>query len=96
MRDPATERTARRVFFSGHVQGVGFRYTSCQVARRFEVTGYVKNLPDGRVELLCEGLPEETVRFVDAVYQALNDFIGEMHTTQEPPTGRYREFGTRF
>ena len=52
-------RVGRLVLFSGRVQGVGFRYTACHIARHFTVTGYVRNLPDGRVELLAEGNPEE-------------------------------------
>jgi acylphosphatase len=43
--------TARRVFYEGHVQGVGFRWTTKSIARGFEVTGTVRNLPDGRVQL---------------------------------------------
>ncbi|MES2707110.1 MAG: acylphosphatase [Verrucomicrobiota bacterium] len=45
--------TARQVFYTGRVQGVGFRYTAKQVASGYEVSGWVKNLPDGRVELLA-------------------------------------------
>jgi len=44
-----------KVFFSGRVQGVGFRFTACHLARRFkDLTGYVRNLGDGRVEILAE------------------------------------------
>jgi acylphosphatase len=43
---------AKQVFYSGRVQGVGFRYTTKQLAAGFDVTGWVRNLPDGRVELL--------------------------------------------
>ena len=45
----------RIVNFFGTVQGVGFRYTTCRTARRYEVTGTVRNLPDGRVECVVEG-----------------------------------------
>lgn len=45
--------TARQVFYGGRVQGVGFRYTARQVASGYEVSGWVRNLPDGRVELLA-------------------------------------------
>jgi acylphosphatase len=91
-----SNRTARRVFFSGRVQGVGFRFTVCDVARRFDVAGFVRNLPDGRVELLCEGPPDETVRFIDAVYQAMTDYIREMNTTEESPTHEHTDFGIRY
>lgn len=91
-----SDRTARRVFFSGRVQGVGFRYTACDVARRFDVTGFVKNLTDGRVELLCEGPPDETVRFIDAVHQAMTDYIREMNAAEEPPTHAYPDFSIRY
>ncbi len=44
-----------RIFYSGHVQGVGFRYTAKTVAAGFEISGVVRNLSDGRVELIAEG-----------------------------------------
>ena len=48
-----------RMIFSGHVQGVGFRYTVRSLARRHPVAGYVRNLPDGSVELVVRGkLPD--------------------------------------
>jgi acylphosphatase len=51
----ATETVARRFHISGRVQGVGFRYFAERVALRLGVTGYVKNLPDGRVEVYALG-----------------------------------------
>jgi len=50
-------RERRRLYYSGHVQGVGFRYTCQSLARGFDVAGYVRNLPCGRVELVVEGDP---------------------------------------
>jgi acylphosphatase len=47
--------TTERIIFSGRVQGVGFRYTAQTIARRHPVTGYVRNLPDGTVELVAQG-----------------------------------------
>lgn len=55
------------VYYSGHVQGVGFRYNAKSVATGFEVTGTVRNLDDGRVELIAEGLREELEAFRAAV-----------------------------
>ena len=51
--------------YTGHVQGVGFRYTTHSIARSHNVAGYVRNLPDGRVELVAEGNRQELDAFLD-------------------------------
>ena len=56
--------TAKRVIFRGRVQGVGFRYTVHHLARAFEVCGWVRNRPDGSVELQVQGAPEEVSDFI--------------------------------
>lgn len=53
--------TARHVFYTGRVQGVGFRYSTKRIASGFDVTGWVKNLPDGRVELFSQAFDAEEV-----------------------------------
>lgn len=58
------------IFYSGHVQGVGFRFTVKSVAAGFEVTGVVRNLPDGRVELVAEGERNELESFRAAISDA--------------------------
>ena len=63
-------RRRAHVFYSGRVQGVGFRYTVKAQAAGFEITGMVRNLPDGRVELLAEGLQEELEGFLQAIRAA--------------------------
>jgi acylphosphatase len=60
-----------KVFYSGRVQGVGFRYTARTVAAGFEITGCVRNLPDGRVELLAEGDDGELEAFRAAIRGAI-------------------------
>lgn len=55
---------AKRVTFEGRVQGVGFRYTVKDLARGFDVTGWIKNLPDGNVELHAMGQPDEVDAFI--------------------------------
>lgn len=82
-------------WFEGHVQGVGFRFTTCEVAERFAVTGFVRNLPDGRVELVAEGEAAEVNRFVAAVQAAMNRFIHGMETHESPATGEFAGFGVR-
>ena len=65
-----------QVLYSGNVQGVGFRYTAKTVATGFEVTGTVRNLPNGRVELIAEGAKEELEAFSQAIRDSgLGHFI---------------------
>lgn len=63
------------VYFAGHVQGVGFRYSVLQVAKEFEVTGFVRNLADGRVELQAEGSARDVGDFVTAVEEKMHGYI---------------------
>jgi acylphosphatase len=82
-----------QVLFSGHVQGIGFRYTVKQTALGFEVTGWVKNLADGRVELLVEGEREELEAFQTAIPEAgLRRFIRETQAEWSNGTGEFRGF----
>jgi acylphosphatase len=60
-------RKRAHVFYSGRVQGVGFRYSAREVACGFEVTGFIRNLHDGRVEMVAEGDEEEVKSFLDAM-----------------------------
>ena len=57
----------RRILYSGRVQGVGFRFTARRLASRFAVEGFVRNLDDGRVELVAEGPAEEVLGLLDEV-----------------------------
>jgi acylphosphatase len=62
--------TSLQVFFEGNVQGVGFRWSVRDVAKGFDVTGWVRNLPDGRVEMQVSGAENEVRAFLDAVKQS--------------------------
>ncbi|MEI6675576.1 MAG: acylphosphatase [Verrucomicrobiota bacterium] len=63
---------AKRVIFKGRVQNVGFRYTVKDLARAFEVRGWVKNLPDGTVELQVMGEPAEVAAFIREIAEESN------------------------
>lgn len=84
------------VLFSGHVQGVGFRYTTQSVAGGFAVTGYVRNMRDGRVELVAEGAAEEVERFVSALQDEMGGYIREREVCKSPATGEFTGFGVRY
>lgn len=83
------------VHFTGRVQGVGFRFTSCNVARGFDVAGYVKNLPDGRVECVVEGDKAEVRRFIKDVQVAMGHHITNTSETESAATGGFTDFGVR-
>ncbi|HRH95685.1 MAG TPA: acylphosphatase [Prosthecobacter sp.] len=63
--------TAKHVFYTGHVQGVGFRYSTKRIASGFDVTGWVKNLPDGRVEMMAQSFEaDELDAFLEDIQQS--------------------------
>ncbi len=62
---------SKRVQYSGRVQGVGFRYKTHRIAQTYKVTGYVKNLPNGQVEVIVKGEELEINRFLSAVSQQM-------------------------
>ena len=83
------------VFFSGRVQGVGFRYQTVQVAKEFEVSGWVMNLPDGRVLLEAEGRAHEVRDFVAAVQERLMGYIRKTEQTEETRPPQFSGFAIR-
>lgn len=86
----------RTVLFSGRVQGVGFRYTTCRVAEDYAVTGYVKNLPDGRVETVIEGDTSEVERFLAALKAEMASNIREAQQQESPAAGEFHRFEVRY
>lgn len=82
--------------FSGRVQGVGFRYTACRVAAKLEVTGWVRNLPDGRVRLVAEGAPGELDRLLTGIRSEMGPRIREVQEQRGPATGEFDRFSIRY
>ena len=63
--------TAKHVLYSGRVQGVGFRYSTKRIASGFDVIGWVKNLPDGRVEMMAQAIEaDELEAFLEDIQQS--------------------------
>jgi acylphosphatase len=89
---PAITRQRSTVYFAGHVQGVGFRYTAHAIAQRYQVTGYVRNLPDRRVELVAEGEPSEIDAFLEEVRERFFNHIRDERCDQSAATGEYDGF----
>lgn len=81
--------------FSGRVQGVGFRYTVRNIALQYNVAGYVRNLPDGRVELVIEGPNQDINHLVDDVADRMSDYIRSVDQSTLPATGEFNHFNIR-
>lgn len=90
------EQQRREVFFSGHVQGVGFRYTVRGLAAGFAVAGFVRNLTDGRVQAVVEGERGEIDRFLRAIHQEMDHYIAGVQETIGAASGQFEGFGIKF
>jgi acylphosphatase len=87
------KRSRMQIFYSGRVQGVGFRYTVRSVALGFEVTGTVRNLADGRVELVAEGFRDELEAFRGSIWESgLEHFIRDEQVIWAEAADEFRGF----
>ena len=84
------------VYFSGRVQGVGFRYATYHRARNFNVAGYVRNLPDGRVLLVAEGPPDHVARIVDDIKTQMKPYITDAVVEKGGATGEFSSFDIAY
>ena len=84
------------VYYSGRVQGVGFRYSAERLAGEVGVTGWVKNLDDGRVEIIAEAGEDSLKEFLDSIAKSFSRYITGTDITWGPATGAYSEFGIGF
>lgn len=82
----------RRVIFSGRVQGVGFRATARHIAQRFEVTGFVKNLAGGDVELVAEGDAMELGQFLATIASEMSRNITDQRVSEQRATREFIAF----
>ena len=90
--DLESSPTRRTILFSGSVQGVGFRYTARSIAAGYPVTGFVRNLPDGRVEIVAEGLAADLDRMQDDIHKAMRSYIRDVEVCASPATGEFKGF----
>ncbi len=85
----------RRVFYEGRVQGVGFRWTSQSIASRFMVSGWVRNLLDGRVEMVVEGDEDEVNSYLEGVSSHFGRMIHSSNVIPETAKGLSGAFEIR-
>ena len=86
----------RVVYFAGHVQGVGFRYTTKQISARYAVTGFVRNLPDGRVHVVAEGTSQEIDAFLSNLESTMANNIDEVISESVDATNEFESFSVRY
>lgn len=85
--NPVSKPERRTVFFSGNVQGVGFRNTTVQLSSGLELAGTVRNLADGRVELIVEGAPTEIDKLVARLRERFGSNINNVEQSSSAPQG---------
>lgn len=85
---------ARHIIFSGRVQGVGFRFTAREVAERYELTGFVRNTSDGKVELLLQGQEQDIDNCIDDLQQTFS--VRDTQMEQVEFNSSYESFDVTF
>jgi acylphosphatase len=90
------ETIRRRILYTGRVQGVGFRQTTCMISNSHAVTGFVRNLPDGKVEAVVEGEASEVERFGAAIADEMRGYIRDVRVESGQPTGEFSGFAVRY
>ena len=84
--------TRAHIFYSGTVQGIGFRYAVERFAAGLKLTGWVRNLPDGRVEILVEGHKEDIEKLTQQVDTRFAGYIKEKKVSFAPVEGKFKDF----
>jgi acylphosphatase len=90
-----TVRQRRETQYAGQVQGVGFRFQTLRIARGYDVVGFVRNLPDGRVQLVAEGAKQDLDRFLAEVAESMSGYIRRCTSTTSAATGEFDAFVVR-
>jgi acylphosphatase len=85
----------RVIHFAGHVQGVGFRYQVRTAAMELPVKGFVRNLHDGRVELVVEARPADIEQLLAHIRDRMGDYIQHINSRVEAATGEFLDFEIR-
>jgi len=93
-KEKAMADTAKHIFFSGQVQGVGFRFTANSIARRYELAGFVRNTSDGKVELLLQGEPEDIDDCIEDLQQTFA--VRDIQIEELPYDSSYQDFRITF
>lgn len=84
------------VYYTGIVQGVGFRFTTESIASSLDVTGWVKNLADERVEVIAEADEAVLKEFLERIFDSFSRYIRDVEMDWLEATGEFKDFGIKF
>lgn len=87
---------ARHIIFIGRVQGVGFRFTAHRMANRHQLTGFVRNLPDGSVEMHAQGTADDIDDCIEDIKEHYPGHVRDMNVQDVPPNPQYTDFIITF
>ena len=90
------EHVAKMITFFGRVQGVGFRYTVHRIALQYELAGYVKNLPNGDVEMFAQGPSDDLDRCLADMQRQFEGLVADVHVEDAAPNHTYDRFVITF
>jgi len=87
---------AKRIIFTGRVQGVGFRFTSYHLANRHKLNGFVRNLPDGTVEMVVQGQSDDIDGCIKDLQDSFAGYIRDTQVEEIPSEAKYTDFKITF
>ena len=88
--------TARHIIFTGYVQGVGFRFTAHRIANRHGLTGWVKNLTNGNVEMVVQGPLDDIENCLNDIKESFTGYVKETKIEEIPLRPLYKDFRITF
>jgi acylphosphatase len=89
-------QSAKHIIYIGRVQGVGFRFTAYHVANRYKLTGFVRNVPDGTVEMLAQGPDTNIDNCIQEIKDSFSGYVRETKIEEAPFNPQYTEFKITF
>ena len=87
---------AKHIIFTGDVQGVGFRFTALRIANRYPLTGFIRNTPNGFVEMLAQGSPDDIDNCLRDIKDSLAGYIRDTKIEETPSDPQYTDFKITF
>ena len=90
------DKTCKHIIFTGRVQGVGFRFTAYSIAKRCLLTGLVRNLSDGSVEMLVQGLTEDVDNCIKDIQESFENYVSNTQIEEVEPESKCADFKITF